>query len=183
MRAIGKALSALIVGMTVFGGAAIMMMMIHIAADVTGRYFFNAPLPATIAIVSNYYMVVAAFIPLALAQKRDMHISVEVAMQVLPQNIQRHAYNLARIYSATIFLLLTYTSWIQAETKRAAGSYVMELGFKVPVWPGYYLLPIGFFVIFLVLVYQVTVYFTGGKSGLGDVDPWTSGDGHQTENI
>lgn len=183
MRAIGKALSALIVGMTVFGGAAIMMMMIHIAADVTGRYFFNAPLPATIAIVSNYYMVVAAFIPLALAQKRDMHISVEVAMQVLPQNIQRHAYNLARIYSATIFLLLTYTSWIQAETKRAAGSYVMELGFKVPVWPGYYLLPIGFFVIFLVLVYQVTVYFTGAKSGLGDVDPWTSGDGHQTENI
>lgn len=183
MRAIGKALSVVVMVLTAFGGVAIMLMMVHIAADVTGRYFFNAPLPATIAIVSNYYMVIAAFIPLALAQKRDMHISVEVAMQMLPQNIQRHAYSLARIYSAAIFLLLTYTSWIQAETKRAAGSYVMELGFKVPVWPGYYLLPIGFFVMVLVLIYQLAVYFSRTESGLGDVDPWTNGNGHKTENI
>lgn len=183
MRAIGQALSALILVLTVFAGVAIIMMMVHIAADVTGRYFFNTPLPATIAIVSNYYMVIAAFIPLALSQKRDMHISVEVAMQVLPQSWQRHAYSWARLYSAAIFLLLTYTSWLQAETKRAAGTYVMELGFKVPVWPGYYLLPIGFFAVFLVLVYQLAVYFSGAKSGLGDVDPWTDANGHRIENI
>ena len=94
-----------------------------------------------------------------------------------------HAYNLARIYSAAIFALLTYTSWIQAETKRSAGSYVMELGAKVPIWPGYYLLPIGLGAMTLVLVYQLAVYFSGAQSGLGDTDPWTSRRDDQLEMI
>ncbi len=183
MQAIGRVLNAIIFVMTAFSGAAIMMMMLHISADVTGRYFFNKPLPATIAIVSNYYMVIAAFIPLALCQKRDAHISVEVVMQVFPQGVQRHAYRWGWLYSAAVFGLLTWTSWIQAETRRAAGSYVMELGFKVPVWPGYYTLPIGFGLITLVLIYQFLVYLTGSKSGLGDTDPWNRGDSHFFDTI
>jgi len=183
MRAIGQSLSTIIMLLSTFAGVGIFLMMLHISADVVGRYFFNSPLPATIAIVSNYYMVIATFIPLALAQKRDMHISVEVVMQLFPQGVQRHAYHLARVYSGAIFALLTYTSWIQAETKRSAGTYVMELGFKVPVWPGYYLLPIGFGLITLVLVYQLAVYVSGEESGLGDTDPWARGRDDQLEMI
>ncbi len=183
MKALGQLLSTIILLMTIFAGVAVFMMMLHISADVTGRYFFNNPLPATIAIVSNYYMVIATFIPLALAQKRDMHISVEVVTQLFPQGLQRHAYNLVRIYSAAIFALLTYTSWIQAETKRSAGSYVMELGAKVPIWPGYYLLPIGLGAITLVLIYQLAVYFSGSESGLDDTDPWTNRRDDQLEMI
>lgn len=182
MQAIGRVLNVIIFVLTAFGGAAIMMMMLHISADVTGRYFFNKPLPATIAIVSNYYMVIAAFIPLALCQKRDAHISVEVVMQVFPQRVQRHAYSWAWLYSAAVFMLMTYTSWLQAETKRAAGSYIMELGFKVPVWPGYYLLPIGFSIVTMVLLYQFVLYLTGAKSGLGETDPWSGGE-HPIETI
>ncbi len=182
MQAIGRGLNAIIIVMTAFGGAAIMMMMMHISADVTGRYFFNKPLPATIAIVSNYYMVIAAFIPLALCQKRDAHISVEVMMQLFPQGVQRHAYKVAWLYSAAVFMLLTYTSWIQAETRRAAGSYIMELGFKVPIWPGYYLLPIGFGLVAMVLLYQFAIYVTGAKSGLEATDPWSGGE-HPIETI
>lgn len=183
MKAIGQLLSTIILLITIFAGVALFMMMLHISADVAGRYFFNSPLPATIAVVSNYYMVIATFIPLALTQKRDMHISVEVVMQLFPQGFQRHAYNLARIYSAAIFALLTYTSWIQAETKRNAGSYVMELGAKVPIWPGYYLLPIGLGMITLVLLYQLAIYFSGAPNGLGDTDPWSNNKDHQLEVI
>lgn len=183
MRAIGQLLSTAVLVLTVFAGAAIFMMMLHISADVAARYFTGRPLPATIAIVSNYYMVIATFIPLALCQARDMHISVEVVMQLFPQRAQRHAYNLARIYSAAVFALLTYTSWGQAEVKRSAGTYVMELGFKVPIWPGYYLLPIGFGAISLVLIYQLAIYFGGAKSGLGDTDPWANRKNDQFELV
>lgn len=183
MRAIGQLLSTIILLLSIFSGIVLFLMMLHISADVVGRYFFNTPLPATIAIVARYYMVVAAFIPLAMCQKRDMHISVEVFMQIFPQNVQRHAYNLARIYSAVIFALLTYTSWNQAETRRAAGSFVMELGFKVPIWPGYYMLPIGLGLITLVLLYQLAVYFSGARSGLGDTDPWSRRKDDQLEVI
>lgn len=183
MRLIGRVLSVVTDFLTIIAGVTLLVMMLHISAEVVSRFFFNRPLPATIAIVSDYYMVIAAFIPLALCQKRDAHISVEVVMQLFPQTVQRHAYRWAWLYSAAVFGLLTWTSWIQAETKRASGSYVMELGVKVPIWPGYYALPIGFGLITLVLVYQFVVYLTGSKSGLGDTDPWNKGDSHFFDTI
>jgi len=183
MYFIGRVLSGITYALTIFAGVAIMVMMLNISADVIGRYFFNEPLPATISIVSNYYMVIAAFIPLALCQKRDSHISVEVVMQLFPQAVQRHAYRWAWLYSAAVFAMLTWTSWIQAESKRSAGTYVMEMGAKVPIWPGYYMLPIGFGLITAILIYQFVIYLTGGKSGLGDTDPWNRGDSHFFETI
>ena len=183
MQFIGRVLSGITFILTIFAGLSVLTMMLNISGDVIGRYFFNAPLPATIAFVSNYYMVIAAFIPLALCQKRDAHISVEVVMQLLPNSVQRHAYRWAWLYSAAVFGLLTWTSWVQAESKRTAGSYVMEMGVKVPIWPGYYMLPIGFGLITLVLVYQFLVYLSGSKSGLGDTDPWNRGDSHFFDTI
>lgn len=179
----GRVLSGIITAVTILAGIAVVIMMLNISADVVGRYFFNAPLPATIAFVSNYYMVIAAFIPLALCQKRDAHISVEVFMQLLPQSVQRHAYRWAWLYSAAVFGMLTWVSWIQAESKRSAGTYVLEMGVKLPIWPGYYTLPIGFGLITLVLIYQFVVYLTGSKSGLGDTDPWNRDDSHFFENM
>ena len=44
-------------------------MMLHITADVVGKFVFNRPLPGTIPIVSQYYMVIAAFLPLAMVEK------------------------------------------------------------------------------------------------------------------
>ena len=81
MVGIGKALARLLDIQATIGIAAVGLMMFHITFDVFGKYLFNAPLPATLEIVSHYYMVVVVFLPLAMVEKRDAHISVEVLTQ------------------------------------------------------------------------------------------------------
>jgi len=176
MYAVGRILSSTIFAVSVFGGIIVALMMVHIFVDVSGRYLFGSPLPATISVVSHYYMVAVAFLPLAMCEKRDAHISVEVMMQLFPMPVQRHAYAWTWAYSAGIFMLLTYASWIDAERKRAIGTFVLELGYRVPVWPAYYLLPIGYALIAAVLVYKFLIYLSGARSGLDETYPWSAPD-------
>ncbi len=50
------------------------LMMLHVSADVTGRFFFARPLDGTTEIVAAYYMVIVAYLPWAyLAQERQSH--------------------------------------------------------------------------------------------------------------
>ena len=51
---------------TLIAGIAIALMMLHVSLDVAFRYLLGAPLPGTLTIVTYYYMVIAAFVPLAL---------------------------------------------------------------------------------------------------------------------
>lgn len=94
--------------MTVIGGLAIALMMLHITLDVASRYILNSPIPGTISIVSYYYMVIAVFIPLAFAEQKNAHISVEVVTTRLPMWMQRHLERLSFLLSATVFRYLPF---------------------------------------------------------------------------
>ena len=65
MQTLGRLLSYLINAVTVLAGLSVALMMVHITVDVISRYVFNYPLPGTITVVSNFYMVLVAFLPLA----------------------------------------------------------------------------------------------------------------------
>ena len=60
------------------GGFVIILLMLHITADVAGKYFFNRPIIGTLEIVSRYYMVAVVFLPLAYVQIRRQHLTVEM---------------------------------------------------------------------------------------------------------
>ena len=50
-------------------------MMLHVSADVTGRYLLRRPIDGTTEIVSAYYMVIVAYLPWAyLAQERHSYL-------------------------------------------------------------------------------------------------------------
>ena len=51
--------------LTKLAGIIIMVMMIHISADVAAKYLLNDPIDGTLEIVAAYYMVVIVFFPLA----------------------------------------------------------------------------------------------------------------------
>ena len=63
---------------TLIGGAAIALMMLHITADIIARFFLNTPLPGTITVVAHYYMIIAIFLPLAYTEQCKASISVEL---------------------------------------------------------------------------------------------------------
>ena len=169
MELIGRLLARAVKVTTFLGMFAVAIMMLHITADVIGKFMFNAPIPATIALVSNYYMVVVAFLPIAFAETRNGHITVEVLTELFPLRTQRHLYSWTYLLSALIFGLLTFRSWGEARTTHEAGTFIMEQGTKIITWPSYYLLPIGAGLMTLVVIYRWLLYISGAKSGLGEV--------------
>ncbi|MCC2097156.1 MAG: TRAP transporter small permease [Hyphomicrobiales bacterium] len=125
------------------GGAAVLLMMLHIVADVTGRLFFDRPLFGTTEIISNYYMVMVIFLPLALMTRREGHMTVDLFTQGLgPRSMARLE---TFIGLATTALLL----WFCWETAHEAIESTevrekLEAGAELfAIWPSRWLLPIG----------------------------------------
>lgn len=168
MEMIGRILARTINVTTWVGMIAILLMMVQITVDVAGKFLFNTPIPATISMVSSYYMVIAAFVPLALVETRNGHITVEVLTEFFPMRTQYHLYSWTYLLSAGVFGALAYRSWGEAGKAQNSGTFMVEHGIKIITWPSYYLLPIGAGLMTVVLVYRWLVYVTGAKSGLGE---------------
>jgi|SRR5690625_3435992 len=154
---------------TVVGALAIAFMMIHITVDVAARYLFDSPLPGTITIVSYYYMIIAAFVPLAFAEQKDAHISVEVVTELMPSVVQKHLAGWLLLFSMAIFSMLTVRTWGEALAKQRIGASVVQGDTSIIIWPAYYMLPIGCGLMVVVLLYKFLVYLTGTESGLDRV--------------
>lgn len=169
MELVGRILARMITAITWIGILAIILMMMHITLDVAGKFLFNKPLPATISMVSNYYMVVVAFIPLALVEQRNGHITVEVLTEFFPQRTQYHLFSWTYLISATVFGLLTYKTWAEAMRAYGSGTFMVEQSVKIITWPSYFLLPIGCGMMTAVVIYRWVIYISGAKSGLGEV--------------
>lgn len=166
MQSLGKLLSKVIDSMTVISGLAIALMMVHITLDVVLRNFFNYPLPGTITVVSYYYMAIAAFMPLAFAEQKSAHISVEVITELMPKTTQRHLAGWMLLFSAAVFALMTLRSWEEAMSKYGIKASVVQGEDSLPVWPTYFFLPLGCLLMLLVVIYKFIVYLTKAESGL-----------------
>lgn len=166
MYRLGSWLSRLTHLMTLLGGLAIALMMLHVTADVVCRFLFGKPIPGTITVVSHYYMIIAAFVPLALAEQKDAHISVEVLTERLPGWIQKHLQGWALLLSALVFSLLAVRTWEVALAKHAIHASVVQGDASIAVWPTYFVLPAGLALMTVVLVYKFLTYLFGFKSGL-----------------
>ena len=75
---IDKALERVTTLVAWVGGAALILMMLHIAAEVVARYIFNSPLHGTVEIVSAYYMVAVVFFPVANIERLKSPKLVEI---------------------------------------------------------------------------------------------------------
>ncbi len=173
-QALGRALDRLLSASQLVAVILLGLMMLHVVLDITLRYFTLRGLPATVEIVSNYYMVGLAFLPLAFAEKRNGHIAVEVLTQTLPMRSQRFTLIVTWVFSALVFGLLAYRGFIDAERHRATGNFVFSQGLRLPIWPSYYFIPIGFGLLSLALFYRSLVAALGLRDGVGFEDPLSS---------
>jgi len=169
MHAIGRLLARTTDFTLIIGLVAVGLMMMHITIDVAGKFILNEPVPATIALVSSYYMVVIAFLPIAYAETRNSHITVEVLTEMFPMRLQKNMYSWGYLISALVYGLLTYRMWHEAVRAQGNGTFIMEQSTKMLTWPSYYLLPLGCGLMTLVLLYRFLIYITGAKSGLGEI--------------
>lgn len=138
-----------------------LVMMVHICAEVISRNLFGAPIPATVEIVSQYYMVLLAFLPIVWLERRGGMVSVEVLDFLMTPAMLRWSDVLVSLVSAVIYAGLAYTTWLVALKNYATGTFVMALEVIVPTWPTYFLPPLGFALAVLVTLLRAVMLASG----------------------
>lgn len=150
------------------GALALVAMMLQIAADVLARNLFSAPLPFTQTLVTRWHMVAAAFLPLALTEILDRHISVEVVFQTFSSRWRRIVGGAVTLYACAVACVVTWPLWREALKQAAAGAFELENGQAMPIWQPWFCLPAGFALLAAVLLYRAVILWTGAASGMGE---------------
>ena len=155
---VGRFVDRFIDSTSLAGGVAVVLMMIHITADIILR-LFGPPPPGTISIVSHYYMLVVTFVSLSFAERRNAHISVEIVYDVLPLPLQAVSRALGALLCLAIFGLMTAKSWEIAIEKAAIQAKFIQGDAVIVIWPGYFLLPLGFGLLWLTCLLKMLRVF------------------------
>lgn len=163
MDTIARYLSRASDSAAVLGGLAVGLMIVHITLDVVLRFVLDLPISGTILLVSLMYMPMITFLPLAYAEKKDAHISVELIYDRLPGAVQRSLDVLSLGLSVVVYVALAIRTWSEAMAKFRIGASEMEGSLRIPTWPSYYLLPIGFALIVAILVFRIACLVTSGR--------------------
>ncbi|WP_284154886.1 TRAP transporter small permease [Algicella marina] len=134
----------LFAALAVIGAVAILMLMVHVVTDVVMRNVANQPVPATYEIVTNYYMVALAFIPLAWLERSGGMVNVEVLEAALTPRMIWYSDKLVALISTAIYLALAWVTFAASLKTFAAGTFVLAQTVPIPTWPAYFLPPLGF---------------------------------------
>jgi TRAP-type C4-dicarboxylate transport system permease small subunit len=140
--------------MTLFAGIAVAIMMVQVTVDAVLRYVFNSPLQGTITFVSHYYMLFVVFLPLAAPEWKSGHIAVDIVTNQFPDWLNKHLARWTNVYGAVIYAAITYASWGEALSKFNTSAKVIDSNLSIPIWPGYFVLPIGCGLMTLVLLFK-----------------------------
>jgi TRAP-type C4-dicarboxylate transport system permease small subunit len=129
------------------GAVALFAMMFHIAADILLGLLLNSPIPVTSAMVTQYYMIAVAFLPLAAAEYRGSHIGVDLFVKRMPEVSQRGALLFVLTLCTGMYGLLAVQAWEQAMMKFGNKAFLVEQSTHLSVWPSFFMVPVGFSVI------------------------------------
>lgn len=166
MHPIGRLISRINGTATVFCGVIVMLLVLHVTAEVVMRYVFGMPLKGTIQFVSLYYMTAITFLPLGAVEERDSHVVVEVITNFLPHALVTVFSGIGLVLTAVVSVILAARAWEEAIGQYELGSFVMEGGFRLDTWPTYFFVSVGFALMLVVSVWKLICLLTGRNSGL-----------------
>lgn len=143
-------------------GLALILMMLHVVADVGSKYLLNAPVPGTAEVVAGYYMISVVFLPLAYAEVANRSIVVEMLYDLFPQGVQYPLDIIGTLISLAFYAFLAYLGWGLAEEAFEVREYVDGL-WRIVVWPSRFLIPLGMAVAALALVVRLIDLLRGNR--------------------
>lgn len=149
------------VGLALLGTLGILLMVVHITLDVVLRSTLSISIPATLELVTRYYLITLALLPLGWVEWRRNMISVEALEGMMSPVLIRISDVLVSLLSAAIYATLAVATWCKAMEQYQIGAYVMSLNVPMPVWPTYFVLPVAFALAALVCVVRLPLMATG----------------------
>lgn len=132
----------------------ILVMMVHVTADVLMKYLFRQPIPGTLETVSYYYMVAVVVLPMAFVELTRQSIAVDLFYQMMSHSLQFVCVGLVLTLSAAAYGMLATITFPDAIHAYRIGEIVMG-PVNVAIWPARFLLPIACVLTAAVCVYHL----------------------------
>ena len=151
-------------------GVLIIIMMVHVTADVIGKFFFNRPIDGTIELVAAYYMVAIIFLPLAFVSRGEGQISVDLFTQKLKGRKLALLEGVVGCFTLFYIALFVWRTGISAVEKTQQGEQWESAADYVDVWPSRWFLPIGTAVMALFVIHRIIKDFRGGEEPISYED-------------
>ena len=135
-----RLISTLSTILVVPSGVICIALMLHVIADVIGRTVFHHPLPGTLEITSNWWMVSLVFLAFGYAQMRGEHIRATMLTDLLSPAWRRGAEIGAMVIVCALATAMAYFGWTVAVASHGIREAVNG---GIAVWPSRFVVPIG----------------------------------------
>lgn len=144
MAAVYRLTHRVAVGLALLGTLGMLLMVVHITLDVVLRWTLSVSVPATVELVTRYYLIAMALMPLGWVEQRRGMIAVEALEGLMTPGLMRLSDVLVVVLSVAVYVVLAVATWGKAMEQYDIGAYVMSLNVAIPVWPTYFVLPLAF---------------------------------------
>jgi len=129
------------------------IMMCLTTADAIGRYCFNWPIPVAYDITERYLMPMALCLGLIYAYQSGSFIRVTFLVDRLPKQVKLPVNTLVQVVTTLYAVALVFTTTKRAFQVRESGATLASMNF--PVWPGYFMIPVGLFLMTLLMLFDL----------------------------
>ncbi len=147
---VGQIVQKMSMAVAALASAFLILMMVHVTADIVMKLVFNAPIIGTLETVSYYYMVSIVFLPLAFVELRNEHVSVDLIFRNFPPKLQVFVYVMGCALAIAYYGLFCYQTLLDALRATEQRETVMA-NILFYVWPSRWALPIGSFLLIVAI--------------------------------
>lgn len=140
----------------------VFLMMAWISVDVILRSTIQKPLPGTIELTGEYFMVLIVYFAVSFTQKVNGHVKVTIVEDLLSKKVNKVLKTLGYILVLIIFVFIgifNFESGLEyIEQDRRTNSLL-----KYPLAPALFIISIGFFVLSIRILLENILHLTPKK--------------------
>lgn len=147
-------------------GLGIFAMMCFIVADVISRNFLGGSISGSFEIAQNYFMPLSVFPAMAYVYGSGVLPKMDLLMHKFSQVFQDGVVYILLVLELVIFTLLVYYTWNYAMSGIERDVAFPAGGSLYPLWPLFFLVPVGFAMILIETLFVLAKNILGGPVSL-----------------
>jgi TRAP-type C4-dicarboxylate transport system permease small subunit len=138
-----RSLDRMIDAAMVVAELAIVLMMVHITAELLSRWILRYGLESVPEFVAYYYMTSVAFLSLAYVTRGNGHIAAEFFTELMSARHREVLEGVIALALGAFMLLLTWQLGREAVTMTLTAEVHQGVTMNLPKWPGRWIMTVG----------------------------------------
>jgi TRAP-type C4-dicarboxylate transport system permease small subunit len=138
------------------------IMVLLTSTDAIGRYLFNRPITGAYEVTEKYLMLSSVFLGCAYSYRKGAFIRVTILTNHIRRAVLLVINHLVQLFSILYIIVLTFATILQVV--RAYTSHMTFNSIAQPVWPSCAIIPVGLFLMLILMVLDLRRIRSGGSA-------------------